>query len=240
MKYKAVLFDWQGTIRGHKYKDRPGQVPGFLHVLVRDLFDSGYRLGVISNSHRYGDARWLRRKLGELDWIQYFEVVIGSGAALGEQPWAESSRGCHKPNRLIFDRAVNFLGLDHASCVYVGDSFTNDILPPLEYGMKALLVDVDQEDYSVRLWNLLDDHPNHKRRNVITTYAKMSERHGAQVTIQCYLRDLTEPLENGTRILLGSHEGIVRGFSPQHTMDDILDVGDRGYRLIEIVVENVK
>jgi len=43
MKYNAILFDYAGTLNG------PGE-QGWVTHMLHDLFEAGYRLGIVSNS----------------------------------------------------------------------------------------------------------------------------------------------------------------------------------------------
>lgn len=221
MKYNAVLFDWAQTLKGKK------EIPSFVLSLIPQLFDSGYRLGIISNSHRYGDARWLRSQLGKLNWIQYFEVVVGSGGMLGPNRPLSTFAGIHKPDSEIFYRALNFINIEPQKAVFIGDSYRCDIMGAKRLGMEAILVDVDKEDYSHRLWNVLEDKPTF--RHIVTTYEWISHS-----TIRIYIRDLSEPLKNGDTIILGTDTFTINWFSTPHNKEDILDTGGAGYQLMEI------
>ncbi len=218
MKYNAVLFDWHGTLYKHGF-------PPFVRQLVSDLFHSGYRLGIISNSHRYGDARWVRRKLGSEDLAQFFECVVSTGAFLGN-----TSSGCHKPNPEVYMRVSSFLGVSCDQCLFLGDSYNCDVLAPRMLGMYSIEVDCDQ-DYTKRLWDALEDSPTHKRLNLITTYLREKDH------IQIHMRDLTEPLSLGERILLGTDEFVVTVVDSDFTKKDILSNTDRR---ISIQVKPVK
>ena len=106
MKFSAVLFDYGDTLSGKS------GMPDDVKELIPKLFRCGYRLGVISNSHRYGDYFWLRKRLYECGIGQYLEVMIGSGGFMGStsDPFL-SSLGCHKHDPLIFKRALDYLNL---------------------------------------------------------------------------------------------------------------------------------
>jgi len=208
MKYQGVIFDYRGTL-GFK------EIPEFVVHLIRDLYNAGYLLGVISNSDRYGDARWLRQMLVKYELIEYFQCVIGSAALeSGEQ---EASTGIHKSDPRIFLRVLNLLGLEPHEAVYVGDSFKHDVLGAASLGMGALYVNVDHDPYATQLWDLLDDSPSSKRPNRITGFHKTDD-----ITCRCMLRHLTEPLKIGQRIIIGKKEYEVTSFEPVHSKDEII------------------
>lgn len=219
MKYNAVLFDWHQTIKGQT-------IPGFVRSLISDLYNSGYRLAIVSNSHRYGDARWLRNKIADLGWSQYFDVVISSGGLLSNS----AAGGLHKPDPEIYYRALNFMNVPPHKAVFLGDSYRCDVIGPKNIGMQAILVDVDAKDYSADLWNTLDDKPT--SRSVITSYDWVSEN-----SIRVYVRDLTEPLSNGQKVLVGLDEFTVDGFSQSHSKEDILDTGGAGYQFMNVILQ---
>ena len=187
---------------------------------------------MISNSNRYGDARWLRRKLGNEDLIQYFEVVIGTGGFLGHLN-QNGSKGCHKPSSAVFERALAFLNVPAERAVYIGDSFDNDILAAAEVGMTPLHVHVDRENYTAKLWELLEDSFV-KRHNVLTTYALHFG------TIRCKLRHFTDPLYVDERIVVGLDEYEVDGFDVPHTKEDILNNSFSDKIIVTLDVQPVK
>lgn len=226
MIYNAVLFDWGGTIKG-----RDG-IPNFVCRLVRDLYQSGYRIGIVSNSHRYGDVRWLRNQIAQLELTQYIEVVAGSGGMIGEESKLGSG-GCHKPDIEIYRKVCDFIGVPFDKCVFVGDSWQEDIAKPASLGMATLHVNVDEHDYSADLWNLLLDDPTN--RQILTTFQSnmnLTEPWHAQ----CQLRDLTEPIKPGDRLILGLKETVVQSVSFAHTKDDILDTSHAGRKILSITM----
>ncbi len=46
--------------------------------------------------------------------------------------------GLHKPDRAIFERALNLADADASNCVMIGDRLDNDIAPALELGMRTV------------------------------------------------------------------------------------------------------
>ena len=78
MKYNAVLFDYAGTLNGS------GETH-WVTQMLHDLFEAGYRIGIVSNSNRYGDARWLRDRVAHNKWNAYLECTCGSGGMFSRQ-----------------------------------------------------------------------------------------------------------------------------------------------------------
>jgi len=221
MKYSAVIFDWGDTISHHGVLE-------FIPNLFRDLFESGYRLGVLSNSDRYGDARWLRHKLCEHKIMDFIECVMGTGSSLGEATEAGSG-GCHKPNPAAFKRVLDFMNVPAERSVYVGDSFKNDILATSSLGMSSVHVSEPGSNWDQDLWKLLEDDKSIKRLNVFTSYVHLTPN-----IIKVKMRHLTEPLQRGDRIVVGLWEYKVTECNPasQNKDEDIVRGRDDKYMTI--------
>ncbi len=84
-----------------------------------------YRLGIISNA----DGR-IREVLGRAGLAQYFDHITDSGVV-----------GHEKPDRRIFEAALEGMGARAAESVYVGDIYAIDYAGATAAGMKALLID---------------------------------------------------------------------------------------------------
>lgn len=207
MKYQAVIFDYRGTL-GFK------EIPQFVQQLIPRLYDAGYLLGVISNSDRYGDARWVRHMLVKYKIFEYFQCVIGS--AVLESGENQASVGIHKPDPRIFHRVLDLLGLEPHEAVYVGDSFKHDVLGSGSIGMAALHVSVEHP-YADDLWALLEDIPTIQRPNRVTGFRFVGGN-----LFECQLRHLTEPLTVGGRIIIGKKEYSITKFEPEHNKDEII------------------
>jgi putative hydrolase of the HAD superfamily len=89
------------------------------------LREAGYRLAVISNA----DGR-VESLLEEVGLADRFEFVVDSDVV-----------GFEKPDRRIFDHAIEKLDVRAGSCLYVGDLFTVDYVGATGAGMGCLLVD---------------------------------------------------------------------------------------------------
>ena len=93
-------------------------------VLER-LRRDGLVLGVISNFEE-----WLERLLESLRVSVYFDVRVISGL-----------EGVEKPDPAIFRLALDRAGLRPDEAAYVGDSPEFDVVPAMEVGLKAILID---------------------------------------------------------------------------------------------------
>ena len=98
-------------------------MPGTLNALD-SLKRKGLNLGIISNF----DNR-LEKILHELSLAHYFDFMLDS-ATFGEA----------KPNRAIFDFALQQAKTEPSEALHVGDNVTNDYHGALNVGMDALLL----------------------------------------------------------------------------------------------------
>lgn len=99
-------------------------VPGAAEVL-QNLQQAGYRLGVISN--------WdvlLPGILEATGLLEHFDHVSASGLV-----------GFAKPDRRIFEHALQGLGVEAAEAVHIGDSVTADLQGAEQAGLRAILFD---------------------------------------------------------------------------------------------------
>jgi putative hydrolase of the HAD superfamily len=86
------------------------EAPTVLDALHR----KGFRLAIISNMI---SRRLVQRKLPEYGIARYFYPVLTS-----------SNFGWRKPNASIFEEAARLMGLPLASCAYVGDTLSRDVI----------------------------------------------------------------------------------------------------------------
>ena len=121
--------------------EEPGELPGriydeFLKVetwklypdalpMLRALRRRGYLLGVVSN---WED--WLEELLVGLEVASLFTFAVISGVEM-----------VAKPNRRIYERALELAGVAPEEAVHVGDSLANDVRPAAELGITAVLLD---------------------------------------------------------------------------------------------------
>jgi HAD superfamily hydrolase (TIGR01549 family) len=98
--------------------------PGTRDVLLR--LGQNYRMGVISNA----DGK-IAEVLHHCEIADCFESIIDSGIV-----------GAEKPDPLIFQKALESLGVDPADSLYIGDVYSVDYLGATRAGMHSLLFDV--------------------------------------------------------------------------------------------------
>jgi len=80
---------------------------------IKDMYDNGFKLGIISNLVTSQEIpRWLK----EDDLEKYFGVVLLSCV-----------EGIRKPDPAISTKACNILGVKPERCVYIGDNLKRDV-----------------------------------------------------------------------------------------------------------------
>jgi HAD superfamily hydrolase (TIGR01509 family) len=104
-------------------------IPGTLEML-RSLRAAGLRLAVISNA----DGR-VERYLEAAGLADEFELIVDSGDV-----------GIEKPDRRIFDLALERLGLEPGEVVYVGDSWEVDVVGARAAGIRPIYVAPEPRD----------------------------------------------------------------------------------------------
>lgn len=102
------------------YRLHPDAMPTLERLRKSDL-----KLGLISN---FED--WLEQLLETLEISHFFDVTVISGI-----------EGVEKPDRRIFEIALERAGVEASSAVYVGDNPVFDAEPAREAGMIPVLID---------------------------------------------------------------------------------------------------
>ena len=95
-------------------------------AVLLHLKRAGLRVGVISNTE---DGR-VKESLTLADLASHFEFVIDSHLA-----------GCSKPDKAIFQFALDQLGLEPQAVTYVGDSYGYDVIGARSAGLNPILLD---------------------------------------------------------------------------------------------------
>jgi putative hydrolase of the HAD superfamily len=113
---REIYREWAACQHFELYDDVP--------AVLRQLFDSGLRIGLISNTHRCLQS-----------FQSHFELQGLIGATI-----SSSEHGLMKPHPSIFAAALQRLGVTAAEAVMVGDSFRHDIEGALAAGMRAVLL----------------------------------------------------------------------------------------------------
>jgi putative hydrolase of the HAD superfamily len=107
------------------------------HALLETLRERGLKLGLVSNAF---DPGWLlHRDLEQMGLAGRLDVSVFS-----------SEVGVRKPHRLIFERALEALGVDPEHALFVGDRLYEDVRGAGELGMTTVQA----------LWFRADEHPD--------------------------------------------------------------------------------
>lgn len=97
-----------------------------------NIFDNLYKIAVVSNF--YGNLNVI---LKELQLFDFFDVTIDS-----------KIENIRKPNPQIYLLAANRLGLQPKDCIFVGDSYTQDIVPSKDLGFGTIMIRKKEDDLS--------------------------------------------------------------------------------------------
>ena len=92
--------------------------------ILKYLYEKGYKIGIIANQSLGTDER-----LEKWGILKYIDVVAAS-----------AELGVAKPDRAIFDSALEMAGCIPQEAVMVGDRLDNDIDPAKKLGMKTIWV----------------------------------------------------------------------------------------------------
>jgi putative hydrolase of the HAD superfamily len=92
---------------------------------LQSLCDSGYYLGVISNS-----VGTMEQQLNRVGLGQYFRTILDSAVV-----------GVEKPHPEIFDMAVDQAGISPAEALFIGDTYATDIGGARKAGLQGVLID---------------------------------------------------------------------------------------------------
>jgi len=106
------------------------------HALLEALRERGLKLGLVSNA--FDPPHLLHRDLAELGIAERLDVALFS-----------SEVGRRKPDPEIFRRALDFLDVDAAEALFVGDTLASDIAGAAALGMRTCQA----------LWFRADDDP---------------------------------------------------------------------------------
>lgn len=91
---------------------------------LEKLKERGYKLGIIANQ-----SVGATQRLDNWGLLMYFDVIALS-----------SELGVSKPNRSIFEKAVELAGCQFQNAVMVGDRLDNDIRAAKSLGMKTVWI----------------------------------------------------------------------------------------------------
>ncbi len=203
MKYIGVVFDWGDTLSVINDKDVP-VTNNWIKSVIHRLYKNSYRLGIISNTHRYQDAWWIRQELAKHDSLQYFECIVSSAIY-----------GYHKPDVRLFQKLIDFMEVNPSKLVMVGDSEHCDGGAQL-LGMTYMKV-TPGENWRDRLFQLLDDRmPSSRKLTNVCEYGLLGDK-----LIVC-MRHLSEAINVGDSLIVGESEYEVLEVSTSFTKEEVL------------------
>jgi HAD superfamily hydrolase (TIGR01549 family) len=113
---REIYREWAACQHFELYDDVP--------EVLRQLAESGLRLGLISNTHRCLES-----------FQSHFELQGLISATI-----SSSDHGLMKPHHSIFTAALQLLDVPPAEAVMVGDSLKHDVEGALAIGMRAVLL----------------------------------------------------------------------------------------------------
>ena len=100
-------------------------VPQDAHDLLAFLKDAGYTLGMVSNREKA-----FHDELKRLNMDSYFHFSLAGGEV-----------NSYKPDRVIFDRALEMAGTPAQEAMYVGDNYFADVVGAQRAGLTPVLYD---------------------------------------------------------------------------------------------------
>lgn len=204
MKYSTVLFDWGDTLSPINKKGDPEDANSWVATMLQTLYDNSYRLGIISNTHRYQDAHYIRRKLEHIKCCRYFECIISS-----------AMYGYHKPDVRIFQKAVDFMEIDPIRALMIGDSQHCDGGARV-LGMSYMYVKPG-ENWEKRLYTELGDvFPKNRKLSRISEFGLIGDN------LFVKMQHLSENLSTGDTLLLDQDEYVVTGVPFEFTKEDVI------------------
>ena len=113
---REIYVEWAACQHFEMYDDVP--------AVLRQLAESGLRIGLISNTHRCLAS-----------FQSHFELQGLVSATI-----SSSDHGLMKPHPSIFTAALQLLDVGPADAVMVGDSYKHDVQGALNVGMRAVLL----------------------------------------------------------------------------------------------------
>lgn len=217
MRYSTIVFDWGDTLSYVRDDGRWDLYP-WAADMIRKLYENGYRLGIISNTHRYSDAAGIKYHLQEHKVLRYFECIISS-----------ATYAIHKPDLRIFEKLRDFMEIDLSKALMVGDSEKCDGAG--QYLLMDYMKVSKKENWRDRLYAKLED-PFPKRKSNLYEYTMFE---GKVIT---KLRHMNEVVAPGDRIIIGEQEFTVVSLSREYKRDEVYN--DSKDDFIMLTVKPVK
>lgn len=106
-------------LRTQRFKDCLSRIPQENLVTLKRLREDGYSIGLISNADAMEYAAWCASALPDLFDAAVFSCEVGYA----------------KPERAIYERCFELLGVAGSDCLFVGDGGSNELIGAKEAGM---------------------------------------------------------------------------------------------------------
>ena len=137
----AVLFAWGHTLATWAPDDEPREEARRLgsttHAMLEALRKRGLKLGLVSNASDPPEE--LHRELADSGIAERIDYAVFAAEV-----------GRRKPDRELFERALDALGVPAEAALFVGDRLEEDVRGAAELGMTTVQA----------LWFRADDHPD--------------------------------------------------------------------------------
>jgi len=111
-------------VRANRFRDTLARVPAENIEVLHRLRSAGVKLGLVSNADFMEVAGWNESPLCGCFDTEVFSCVVG----------------CVKPERAIFEKCLDGLGLAATECLFVGDGGSNELVVAKALGMQTVFV----------------------------------------------------------------------------------------------------
>ena len=104
-------------------------IPG-MHEAIRELYDAGWRLGILANQPPEVERLLRARRLWDLFEVHAVSDVLGYS----------------KPDPRLFERAMEKAGVSPSESLMIGDRVDNDVAPAKALGMRTMQICLSYEE----------------------------------------------------------------------------------------------
>ena len=119
---------------------------------IEKLYDSGYKLGIISN----GDLSQQTAKLKKTGIYNFFEIIATS-----------SEYEYSKPNPKLYETIIQQFNINKEEIIMIGDQADKDVIPCLNIGIKAIWINRTEK-------NSEENIPKIKKLNELFDFLKQT------------------------------------------------------------------
>ncbi|UHA59698.1 HAD family hydrolase [Metabacillus litoralis] len=127
LDYQLSITDDQALAIQERYEQEQQQIKPFetVHLLLKQLVETKPLVGIITN----GPVNHQMNKLKALKIDQFIPI---------EHIFISDGIGMAKPDNRVFEHVHTKMNIDPGKCLYIGDTWENDIVPPIEVGWKCI------------------------------------------------------------------------------------------------------